>query len=120
MVHDEMVTEPPWTKTPPPNPHPLTPHPYCPQELAVFPLMVHDDKVTVPPLTRTPPPDPQQKDPCRAEPPVMFSPMICTTPDDPGLTISTRNALPPSSTTKPATAASMTTLLVTLSVPLRK
>jgi hypothetical protein len=50
----------------------------------------------------------------------MMSPMSCTTPDDLGLTFSTRNALPPFSTTEPATSASMTTLLVTLSSPLRK
>jgi len=46
--------------------------------------------------------------------------MSCTTPDDPGLTFSTRNALPPFSTTERATSASMMTLLVTLSSPLRK
>jgi hypothetical protein len=41
-------------------------------------------------------------------------------PDDPGLTFSTRNALPPFRTTEAATIASMTTLLVTLSSPLRE
>eukprot|EP00900_Chrysochromulina_parva_P012264 jgi/Chrpa1/21038/Chrysochromulina_OHIO_Genome00025043-RA len=49
----------------------------------------------------------------------MLSPITCTMPDDPGLTFSTRNALPPFSTTEPATAASMTKLLVMLSSALR-
>ena len=56
-------------------------------------------------------------------PPVMLSPISCTTPDEPGLMFSTRRGLEElacaSSTTEPATAASMTTLLVTLSAALR-
>ena len=45
MVHDEKVTEPPETATPPPFPNE-----------AVLTVMVHDEKVTVPPKTATPPP----------------------------------------------------------------
>ena len=45
MVHDDKVTVPPQTATPPPAP-------------AVFPLMVHDEMATVPPVTATPPPFP--------------------------------------------------------------
>jgi hypothetical protein len=56
-------------------------------------------------------------------PPVTLSPISCTTPDEPGLMNSTRRILKElacaSSTTEPATAASMTTLLVTLSAALR-
>jgi hypothetical protein len=44
--------------------------------------MVHDDKVTVPPPTRSPPP-------LVVYPPVMLSPITCTTPDEPGLMFST-------------------------------
>jgi hypothetical protein len=54
----------------------------------------------------------------------MLSPITCTTPDEPGLMFSTRRGLGELpcafSTTEPATAASMTTLLVTLSSALRK
>jgi hypothetical protein len=54
----------------------------------------------------------------------MLSPISCTTPDGPGLTYSTRRELEAlacaCSTTEPATTASMTMLLVTLSSPLRK
>ena len=39
MVHDEIVTEPSKTKTPPPDP----------TWPAVFPLMVQDEMATVPP-----------------------------------------------------------------------
>ena len=48
MVHDEMVTEPPKTKTPPPP-------------AAVFPLIVHDEMVTAPSPTATPPPYKQRE-----------------------------------------------------------
>ena len=40
MVHDEKVTVPPETETPPPS-----------KLKAVLPVMVHDEKVTVPPRT---------------------------------------------------------------------
>jgi hypothetical protein len=50
---------------------------------------------------------------------VILSPNSCTTPDEPGLMFSTRRGLEELpcafSTTEPATAASMMTLLVTLS-----
>ena len=46
MVHDEKVTVPPRTKTPPPK--------FADE--AEFPLMVHDEMVTEPPWTKTPPP----------------------------------------------------------------
>jgi len=73
---------------------------------------------TVPELTETPPPHPSTTDP-----PVMPSPITCTTPDEPGLMFSTRRGLGELpcalSTTEPATAASMMTLLVTLSSALR-
>ena len=137
MVHDEKVTVPPRTTTPPPL-----------LVVAVFPLMVHDDKTTVPPETATPAPNgeappeavlpeieedvivtapdwtktpPPQKS--LMNPPVMLSPITCTTPDEPGLMFSTRRGLEElacaSSTTEPATAASRTTLLVMLSSALR-
>jgi hypothetical protein len=52
-------------------------------------------------------------------PPVMLSPISCTTPNEPGSMFSTRRGLEElacaSSTTKPAIAASRTTLLVMLS-----
>ncbi len=57
-------------------------------------------------------------------PPVMLSPISCTTPNEPGLMFSTRRGLEElacaSSTTEPAIAASKTTLLVMLSSALRK
>jgi hypothetical protein len=43
MVHDEMVTVPPTTETPPPDPYS---HP-----VAVFPYIEEDVIVTVPDLT---------------------------------------------------------------------
>jgi hypothetical protein len=53
----------------------------------------------------------------------MLSPISCTTPDEPGAMYSTRRGLEELacafSTTEPATAASMTTLLVMLSSALR-
>ena len=119
MVHDEMVTVPPETWTPPPFPiHGRYPgYPELLEYPALFPLMVHDEMATVPPLTQTPPP------PSCKYPLVMLSPISCTTPDEPGLMFSTRRGLPEllwaSSTTEPATAASRTTLLLTLSSALR-
>ena len=50
MVHDDKVTVPPLTKTPPPS--------SCHQLPAEFPRMVHDEMVTVPPCTKIPPPPP--------------------------------------------------------------
>ena len=83
----------------------------------MFPLIVHEEMATVPPLTQTPPP------PSCKYPLVMLSPISCTTPDEPGLMFSTRRGLEEllwaSSTTEPATAASRTTLLLTLSSALR-
>ena len=57
-------------------------------------------------------------------PPVMVSLISCTTPDEPGLILSTRRGLEELacafSTTVPDTAASRMTLLVTLSSALRE
>ncbi|KOO25131.1 hypothetical protein Ctob_016025 [Chrysochromulina tobinii] len=101
--------------------------------------MAHDEMATVPPWTLTPPPCKQRaklESPMRAMgtmrvsgapctyPLVMLSPISCTTPNEPGLMYSTRRRLEElacaSSTTEPATSASMTTLLVTVSSALRK
>jgi hypothetical protein len=63
--------------------------------------------MTMPDMTATPP----------RLPPVMLSPITCTTPDEPGLMYSTHIGLAcASSTTEPATAASRTTLLVTVTL----
>ena len=74
--------------------------------------MVHDEMATVPPCTKTPPPVD-----CML-PPVMLSPISCTTPEDPGVMFSTRRGLDELACafrmTEPATAASRTTLLVML------
>jgi len=76
--------------------------------------------MTVPEETRIPPPSPY----CSMLPPVMLSPISCTTAaDEPGLMFSTRRGLQAlacaCSTTEPATAASMMTLLVMLSSAVR-
>jgi hypothetical protein len=70
--------------------------------------MMHDEKVTEPLRTWTPPPE-------KAYPLVMLSPISCTTPNEPALMYSTRELACAFSTTEPATAASRTTLLMTLS-----
>ena len=81
--------------------------------------------MTVPEETKTPPPKflfPNTVHSNGALPPVMLSPISCTTPSEPGLMISTRRPLtrPASSTTEPATAASRMTLLVMLSWAVRR
>jgi hypothetical protein len=80
---------------------------------------------TVPDSTLTPPPFPDPHpahQPC-TQPPVMLSPITCTTPDEPGLMFSTRRGLEELAcafrmTVAPA-AASRMTLLVMLSSAVR-
>ena len=105
MVDDEIITVLPlWTKTPPPLPK------------TALPVIVEDVIMTVPEKTETPPPDDH---PATVLPPVMPSPMSCTTPDEPGLMFSTRACCPAFRVTVAPGAASTITLLVMLSSALR-
>jgi len=106
MEVDTIATVPAFTKTPPPLVAELE---------YIWQLRIE----TVPDHTATPPPLPSPT----VKPPVMPSPISCTTPDEPGLIISTPRLLEElpcaCSTTEPATAASRTTLLVMLSSAVR-